>query len=102
MNDVIKLLIILLLTPIGGSIIQIVLSLICYIVIIITAYTYKRHSDASELFNFSKHNNKILELDIDKIIEKVLNNPYELNLFIGSLYFVSEVRPKILSLLEAN
>lgn len=70
--------------------------------IIITAYTYKRHSDASELFNFSKHNNKILELDINKIIEKVLNNPYELNLFIGSLYFVSEVRPKILSLLEAN
>ena len=70
--------------------------------IIITAYTYKRHSDASELFKFSKHNNKILELNIDRIIEMVLNNPYELNLFIGSLYFVSEVRPKILSLLEAN
>ena len=37
MNDVIKLLIILLLTPIGGSIIQITLSLICYIIIIITS-----------------------------------------------------------------
>ena len=65
--------------------------------IIITAYTYKRHSDASILFSLSKHNNKILKLDIDEIIDDVLNNPYELNLFIGSLYFVSEVRPKILN-----
>ncbi len=65
--------------------------------IIITSYTYKRHSDALELFNFSNHHNKILKHNIDEIIEDVLNNPYELNLFIGSLYFVSEVRPKILN-----
>lgn len=65
--------------------------------IIITSYTYKRHSDASELFNFSNHQNKILKLNIDEIIENVFNNPFELNLFIGSLYFVSEVRPKILN-----
>ena len=65
--------------------------------IIITSYTYKRHSDALELFNFSKHKNKILKQDIDEIIEDVFNNPYDLNIFIGSLYFVSEVRPKILN-----
>lgn len=68
--------------------------------IIITSYTYKRHSDALELFNFSKHHNKILKHNIDEIIEDVFNNPYELNLFIGSLYFVSEIRPKILSKLQ--
>ncbi len=65
--------------------------------IIITSYTYKRHSDALELFNFSKHKNKILKQDIDEIIEDVFNNPYDFNIFIGSLYFVSEVRPKILN-----
>ena len=64
--------------------------------IIITSYTYKRHSDALELFNFSNHQNKILKHNIDEIIEDVFNNPFELNLFIGSLYFVSEVRPKII------
>lgn len=65
--------------------------------LIITSYTYKRHSDASELFNLSNHSNKILKYNIDEIIEEVFSNPYDLNIFIGSLYFVSEVRPKILS-----
>ena len=36
------------------------------------------------------------ERDIDKIIDYVFDNPFEINIFIGSLYFVSEVRPKIL------
>lgn len=64
--------------------------------IIITAFTYKRHSDANILFELSHHKNKILKENIDEIVEYVFDNPYELNIFIGSLYFVSEVRPKIL------
>lgn len=68
--------------------------------IIITSYTYKRHSDALELFNISNHENKILKYDIDEIIEDVFKNPFDLNVFIGSLYFVSEVRPKILNKLD--
>ncbi|MBR2891572.1 MAG: bifunctional folylpolyglutamate synthase/dihydrofolate synthase [Bacilli bacterium] len=63
--------------------------------IIITSFTYKRHSSAKELFDYSKHDNKILMEDIDEIIEFVQNKPYELNLFLGSLYFVSEIRPKL-------
>ena len=63
---------------------------------IITAFTYKRHSDASLLYELSEHKNKILMNDIDEIIDYVFDNPLEINIFIGSLYFVSEVRPKIL------
>jgi hypothetical protein len=33
--------------------------------------------------------------DIDEIIEFVRKEPYDLNLFLGSLYFVSEIRPKL-------
>ena len=63
--------------------------------IIITSFTYKRHSSAKELFNYSKHSNKLLMNDIDEIISFVEKNPYELNLYLGSLYFVSEIRPKL-------
>ena len=63
--------------------------------IIITSFTYKRHSSAQELFDYLEHPNKILIEDIDTIIKYVYDNPYELNLFLGSLYFVSEIRPKL-------
>lgn len=63
--------------------------------IIITSFTYKRHSSASELFNYVNHTNKLLMEDIDQIIKYVYDEPYELNLFLGSLYFVSEIRPKL-------
>ena len=33
--------------------------------------------------------------DIDEIIKFVYKNPFEFNLFLGSLYFVSETRPKL-------
>ena len=63
--------------------------------IIITSFTYKRHSSASELFEYLEHPNKILMEDIDEIIKFVKEEPYDLNLFLGSLYFVSEIRPKL-------
>lgn len=64
--------------------------------IILTSFTYKRHSSADELSSYCNSPNKKVMLDIDEIIEYVRKNPYELNLFLGSLYFVSEIRPKLL------
>ena len=63
--------------------------------IIITSFTYKRHSSASELYDYLEHPNKLLMENIDEIIKYVYNEPYEFNLFLGSLYFVSELRPKL-------
>ena len=63
--------------------------------IIITSFTYKRHSSAQELFDYLEHPNKILIENIDEIIKYVYANPYDFNLFLGSLYFVSETRPKL-------
>ncbi len=63
--------------------------------IIITSFTYKRHSSAQELYDYLEHPNKILMDNIDEIIKFVYDNPYEFNLFLGSLYFVSELRPKL-------
>lgn len=63
--------------------------------IIITSFTYKRHSSASELYDYLDHPNKLLMENIDEIIKYVYNEPYEFNLFLGSLYFVSELRPKL-------
>ena len=63
--------------------------------IIITSFTYKRHSSAQELFDYLDHPNKILIESIDEIIKYVYKEPYEFNLFLGSLYFVSEIRPKL-------
>ena len=61
--------------------------------IIITSFTYKRHSKAAELFEYLDHPNKLLMNDLNEIINYVRNNPYDINLFLGSLYFVSEIRP---------
>ena len=63
--------------------------------IIITSFTYKRHSSAQELYDYLDHPNKLLMEDIDEIIKYVFEKPYDLNLFLGSLYFVSELRPKL-------
>ena len=37
--------------------------------IIITSFTYKRHSLSSELFNYSTHQNKMLFEDINEFCE---------------------------------
>lgn len=64
--------------------------------IILTSFSYKRHSSAEELSTYCDSPNKKVMLDIEEIIKYVRKNPYELNLFLGSLYFVSEIRPKLL------
>lgn len=65
--------------------------------IIITEFTYKRHNEAKELFDAIDMENKLLLPSIDDAIDYVNNHPFDLNLYIGSLYFVSEIRPKLLS-----
>lgn len=63
--------------------------------IILTAFTYKRHSDIQELDAICLHHNKKIIPNVTNAVEYVKSNPLELNLFIGSLYFVSEIRPQL-------
>ncbi len=65
--------------------------------IIITEFTYKRHSEAIELFDGLDFKNKKLILKPADAIEYVNNHPMDLNIYIGSLYFISEIRPQLLN-----
>lgn len=60
--------------------------------IIFTEFHYTRSSLGTTIYEMSKNPNKMLLLDLDKIIEYVYQEKMELTIFIGSLYFVSEVR----------
>ena len=62
--------------------------------IIFSSFTYKRSDDAINLFERSAHPHKLLEDNIDKIFEYIKKDNW-INIFAGSLYFVSEVRKKI-------
>lgn len=65
--------------------------------IIFSSFAYKRSDDAINLFSLSNHKNKLLENDIDKILEYIKKDNW-INIFSGSLYFVSELRKKIKAL----
>ena len=65
--------------------------------IIITEFTYHRHSEAQELFGKFNFNHKRLIINPINAINYVDENPMDLNLYIGSLYFVSEIRPILLN-----
>ena len=65
--------------------------------IYITEFSYKRHTDALTLYQNFDFPNKKLFLNLDDAIALVKKNPLEFNIFIGSLYFVSEIRPKLLN-----
>lgn len=62
--------------------------------IIFTSFSYKRSDDAINLFNISTHLNKKIEENIDNILEYIKKDNW-INIFSGSLYFVSELRKKI-------
>lgn len=64
--------------------------------IVFTKYTYARSADPQELYNLSNNENKMILNDIDTSIDYVYSIKPKLTVFIGSLYLVSEVRPKIL------
>ena len=62
--------------------------------IIFSSFSYKRSDDAKNLFDLSLHEHKLLENDIDRILEYIKKDNW-INIFAGSLYFVSEIRKKI-------
>ena len=64
--------------------------------LIFTHFTYKRSSNADALYEMSHAKNKILIEDIDDVINYVYNHQVDFTLFIGSLYFISEIRPKLM------
>ena len=64
--------------------------------IIFTKYTYARSAESDVLYQISKCENKLKIENIDSTIKYVYENKYPITLFIGSLYLVSEIRPKIL------
>ncbi|MBP5407659.1 MAG: bifunctional folylpolyglutamate synthase/dihydrofolate synthase [Bacilli bacterium] len=62
--------------------------------VIFTSFTYKRSDDAINLYNISTHVNKKIEENIDNILEYIKKDNW-INIFAGSLYFVSEMRKKL-------
>lgn len=63
---------------------------------IFTHFMYKRSDESMHLFELSKHPNKQVMDDIDEILAYVHRDPTTVNIFCGSLFFVSELRPKLL------
>ena len=64
--------------------------------IIFTKYTYARSVESDVLYRISNCQNKQKIESIDDSIKYVYEHKYPLTLFIGSLYLVSEIRPKLL------
>lgn len=64
--------------------------------IIFTKYTYARSAESDVLYRISNCQNKQKIESIDDSIKYVYDHKYPLTLFIGSLYLVSEIRPKLL------
>lgn len=62
--------------------------------LILSSFAYKRSDEASNLFAITNHFNKLLIEDNNEIIEIINkdNNDNVINIFSGSLYFVSELR----------
>ena len=61
--------------------------------VVFTKYTYYRSADAKNLYNMSKNHNKKIINDIKDTINYCYDKRTKFTIFIGSLYFVSEVRP---------
>lgn len=60
--------------------------------IIFTKYHYSRSAEATELLSLSNHPNKKVIERLDDIINYIKNNPYDFNIFMGSLYFVCDAK----------
>ena len=60
--------------------------------IIFTKFNYSRSSTSDTLYSLSNNKNKLIMEDLEEIKEYIYNHPKQLNIFIGSLYFVSEVK----------
>ena len=62
--------------------------------IIFTHFMYKRSDESLNLYNLSKHVNKTINDNIDEIVELTKKPNEYLNIYCGSLYFISEIRNK--------
>ena len=62
--------------------------------IIFTTYSYERSSIASELDELSNNSNHMCVDTLDDALNIVLNEPSEFNIFLGSLYLVTDIRKK--------
>lgn len=63
---------------------------------IFTHFMYKRSDDASHLYEISHHRNKRIVDDIDEIIAWAKQNNQAITVFCGSLFFISELRNKLI------
>ncbi|MFA6627503.1 MAG: folylpolyglutamate synthase/dihydrofolate synthase family protein [Bacilli bacterium] len=63
---------------------------------IFTHFMYKRSDEALHLYDLSHHLNKKVMDDIDEIIAVCRKDLSTINIFCGSLFFVSELRRKII------
>lgn len=64
--------------------------------IIFTHFMYKRSDDSINLYNISHHLNKKIIDDVDEIVEMTKSMNDYINIYCGSLYFISEVRSKFI------
>lgn len=62
--------------------------------VIFTKYSYARSADCEILYNASCNKNKKIICQLDDCINYVFMNKVDFTIFIGSLYLVSEIRPK--------
>ncbi len=60
--------------------------------IIFTKFNYSRSSTSETLYSLSNNKNKLIMEKLDEIKDYLYDHPKQLNIFIGSLYFVSEVK----------
>ena len=65
--------------------------------LIFTNYTYNRSAHAEDLYHLSQSQTKKLIVNIEDSIDYCFNRPTDFTLFTGSLYLISEIRPKILN-----
>lgn len=59
---------------------------------IFTEFSYKRSDEGINLYNFCNHKNKYLINDINEIISLTYKEKDKVNIYCGSLYFVSELK----------
>lgn len=62
--------------------------------IIFTTYSYVRSSDASSLNELSHNSNHIFVNELDETLNIVKSRNREFNIFLGSLYLVTDIRKK--------
>jgi len=65
--------------------------------IVFTQFAYGRSDKATVIYELSNHPRKSVNFSIDDIVETVKRDQGKIVVFAGSLYFISEVRPKFVS-----